>query len=117
MHHDTGHRHNCLSDADLVGVLPGRSQDSVRVLIPDANAGASGFHDVTLVDMADAAKAHTAIIEYVFPCMLDANNQSGPYAGGCRSTPPETAGIDFHSGFRKNCQGGGVQIEILKIQV
>ena len=44
----------------------------------------------------------------------------------CRSTPPETAGIDFYSGFRKNGQGvqiivasgqnnqGGVQIEILK---
>ena len=26
---------------------------------------------------------------------------------GCRSTPPETAGIDFYSGFRKNGQGGG----------
>ena len=39
-----------------------------------------------------------------------------PYAGGCRgchSTPPETAGIDFYSGFRKDDQGG-VQIEILK---
>ena len=33
---------------------------------------------------------------------------------GCRSTPPVTAGIDFYSGFRKNDQGGGVQIEILK---
>ena len=32
---------------------------------------------------------------------------------GCRT--PETAGIDFYSGFRKNGQGGrGVQIEILK---
>ena len=45
---------------------------------------------------------------------------TGPYAGGCRgcrSTPPETAGIDFYSGFRKNGQGGGgavQQIEILK---
>ena len=35
----------------------------------------------------------------------------------CRgvSTPPETAGIDFYNGLRKNSQGG-VQIEILKNQ-
>ena len=54
---------------------------------------------------------------------------AGPYAGGCHSTPPKTAGVYFYNGFRKNCQenpgidfysgfrknyhGGGVQIEIL----
>ena len=35
---------------------------------------------------------------------------AGPYAGGCRgcrSTPYETEGINFHSGFRENGQGGG----------
>ena len=30
------------------------AQNSIRVLIPDANVVTSGFHDVTLVDMADA---------------------------------------------------------------
>ena len=43
------------ADAELLRVLPGRAQDSVQVLIPDANTAASGFHDVTLVDMADVA--------------------------------------------------------------
>ena len=43
------------SDAKLVRVLPRRAQDSVGILIPDAKAVASGFHDITLIDMADAA--------------------------------------------------------------
>ena len=42
-------------DAELVRVLPGRAQDSIRVLIPDANVGASGLHDVIIEDMADVA--------------------------------------------------------------
>ena len=41
--------------AELIRVLPGRVQDSVRVLIPDARVVACGFHDVTLVEMLDAA--------------------------------------------------------------
>ena len=45
---------------DVLGLRTRRAgtsptRDSVRVLIPDANAGASGFHDNTLVDMADVA--------------------------------------------------------------
>ena len=45
-----------ICDADeLVRDLPGRAQDSVRVLILDTNAGASDFHDVILVDMADTS--------------------------------------------------------------
>ena len=44
----------CDADAAPVQVLPGRALDCVQVLIPDANAVDSGFHDVTLVDMADA---------------------------------------------------------------
>ena len=37
--------------AEVIRVLPGTAHDSVRVLIPDANVVACGFHDVTLVDM------------------------------------------------------------------
>ena len=66
-------------------------------------------------------KTNKIINMYVIMMVITA----GPYAGGCRGcrlTPPETAGIeilknpgiDFYSGFRKNDQGGGVQIEILK---
>ena len=39
------------ADAEVIRVLPGRAQDSVWVLIPDANVVACGFHDVTLVDL------------------------------------------------------------------
>ena len=42
------------ADAELVRVLPGRAQNSVRVLIPDAKVVTSGFHDANLVDMAAA---------------------------------------------------------------
>ena len=49
------------ADTELVRVLPGRAQDSVRILIPDANAGASGFHDVTLMDMADAGRPPVSV--------------------------------------------------------
>ena len=47
---------------------------------------------------------------------LQARTQGGVGwgGGGGRSTPPETAGIDFYSGFRKNGQGVGVQIKIIK---
>ena len=41
------------ADAAPVRILPGRALDCVRVLISDANVVDSGFHDVTLVDMAD----------------------------------------------------------------
>ena len=50
-----------LKDTELVRVLTGRAQDSVRVLIPDANVEASGFHDVTLVNMADAARPPVSV--------------------------------------------------------
>ena len=36
-------------DAELTRVLPGRAQNSVRVLVPDARSKPRGFHDVTLV--------------------------------------------------------------------
>ena len=42
------------ADAETVQVLPGRVRASVRVLIPDANVVDRGFHNVTLLDMADA---------------------------------------------------------------
>ena len=42
------------ANAELVRVLPGRALDCIRVLIPDANAVDGGFHDVALVDMANA---------------------------------------------------------------
>ena len=38
-------------DAEPTRVLPGRIQNSVCVLVPDARATPRGFHDVTLVDM------------------------------------------------------------------
>ena len=40
-------------DAKPVWVLPGRAQNSVRVLVPDARAKPQGFHDVTLQDMTN----------------------------------------------------------------
>ena len=43
-------------DAAPVRVMRGRTDDSVRVLIPDAKELDPGFHDVTLLDMADAVK-------------------------------------------------------------
>ena len=33
--------------------------------------------------------------------------------GGANRNPKKNPGIDFYSGFGKNDQGGGVQIEIL----
>ena len=41
-------------DAEPVKVLQGRAWESVCVLIPDTNVTDRGFHDVTLLDMADA---------------------------------------------------------------
>ena len=38
-------------DAKLTWVLPGRAQNSVRVLVPDTRVKPRGFHDVTLVDV------------------------------------------------------------------
>ena len=38
-------------DAKSTRVLPGRAQNSVRMLVLDARATPRGFHDVTLVDM------------------------------------------------------------------
>ena len=43
------------ADVEVIRVLPGRAQDSVRVLITDANVVACCFHDVTMVDMLDEA--------------------------------------------------------------
>ena len=43
------------TNAELTRALPGRAHNSVWVLIPDARATPQGFHDVTLVDMADDA--------------------------------------------------------------
>ena len=40
--------------AEPTRVLPGRAQNSVRVLIPDDRAAPWGFHDVIFVDMAGA---------------------------------------------------------------
>ena len=42
------------SNAEPTLVLPGRAQNSVRVLIPDDRAAPWGFHDATLVDMTGA---------------------------------------------------------------
>ena len=42
-------------DAKPTRVLPGRAQNSVRVLIPDARAKPCGFHDMMLVDMPDVS--------------------------------------------------------------
>ena len=39
------------TNAKPTRVLPGRAQNSVRVLIPNARVTPLGFHDVTLVDM------------------------------------------------------------------
>ena len=41
----------CDAHADVIRVLTGTAQDSVRILIPDTNVVACGFHDVTLGDM------------------------------------------------------------------
>ena len=38
----------------LTKVMPGRHHGSVRVLVPDEKAKDRGFHDVTLIDMANA---------------------------------------------------------------
>ena len=38
-------------NAESTRVLPGRAQNIVRVLVPDARAMPQGFHDITLVDM------------------------------------------------------------------
>ena len=42
------------ADAETERVLQGRAQKSLRVLIPDTNVADCGFHDVTLLDMAEA---------------------------------------------------------------
>ena len=42
-------------DAKLTWVLPGRAQNSVRVLAPDTRVKPRGFHDVTLVDMTNVS--------------------------------------------------------------
>ena len=47
---------------------------------------------------------------------MNVSTHDRPVRRGVVRHPFETAGIDFYSGFRKNGQGG-VQIEILKIQV
>ena len=49
------------ADAEPVRVLPGRDLECVRVLIPDANVVDGGFHDVTLVDMADAVRPTVSV--------------------------------------------------------
>ena len=41
------------ADAETVRVLPGRARENVRVFIPDTNVADHGFHDVTLLDMAE----------------------------------------------------------------
>ena len=46
----------CNNDAGPTWVLPGRPQNSVRVLIPDDRAAPWGFHDATLVDMTGATR-------------------------------------------------------------
>ena len=45
---------SCDADAVTVRVLAGRALECVRILIPNANVVDGGFHDVTLLDMADA---------------------------------------------------------------
>ena len=42
------------ADAETLQVIQGRARESVRVLIPDTNVADCGFHDVTLLDMAEA---------------------------------------------------------------
>ena len=42
------------NDAEPTRVLPGRAQNSVRVLMPDDRAAPWGFHDATIVDLAGA---------------------------------------------------------------
>ena len=41
----------CYQNAGPTRVLPGRAQNSVCALVPDARAVPRGFDDVTLVDM------------------------------------------------------------------
>ena len=43
----------------MTWVLPGRAQNSVRVLIPDDRVAPWGFHDATLVDMVTFLSAHS----------------------------------------------------------
>ena len=64
------------------GVLPGRALDSVRVLITDANVVASGFHDVTLVNMADAVRPTVPV--------GDLNLLRRQWPGLCQSYSEET---------------------------
>ena len=52
---------------------------------------------------------------FMYSILIQARTHGG--VGGVVRHPLETAGIDFYSGFRKNGQGGGMQIEILKLQV
>ena len=42
-------------EAAVVKVMSGRDSRSVRVLVPDENVRYRGFHDVTLLDMVNAA--------------------------------------------------------------
>ena len=55
------------TDAETVRVLAGRALECVRVLIPDANVVDSGFHDVTLLDMADAVRSSVPVVDL---CLL-----------------------------------------------
>ena len=56
------------SKADVVWVLPGRAQNSIRVLIPVDRAASLGFHDVMLDDQTSesgsivCAKGHDRVL-------------------------------------------------------
>ena len=42
-------------DAEPTRVLPGRAQNSVQVVVPDARAQPRRFHDMMLVDMSNVS--------------------------------------------------------------
>ena len=50
-------------DAESVWVLPGRAQNSVRVLVPDARVQAQGFHDMKLQDMTNVTGPAVSTVE------------------------------------------------------
>ena len=51
----------------MIKVMTGPNSQSVRVLIPDEKVVDQGFHDVTLIDMADADTPHVSVNDLSIP--------------------------------------------------